>query len=122
MFKFQKTHPFERRKNESSRIRKKYPDKIPVIVENSPRSDVPLIDKSKYLLPADLTVGQFVYVIRKRIVLNQEKALYVFIQNKILPPTAAMMSTIYEQYKDDDGFLYISYACESTFGSELTLD
>ena len=122
MFKFQKTHPFERRKNESSRIRKKYPDKIPVIVENSPRSDVPLIDKSKYLVPADLTVGQFVYVIRKRIVLNQEKALYVFIQNKILPPTAAMMSTIYEQYKDDDGFLYISYACESTFGSELTLD
>jgi GABA(A) receptor-associated protein len=39
----------------------------------------PEIDKKKYLVPTDLTVGQFVYVIRKRIDLNAEKALYVFV-------------------------------------------
>ena len=41
---------------------------------------------SRYLVPADLTVGQFVYVIRKRIKLNAEKAIFIFVDN-VLPPT-----------------------------------
>lgn len=51
------------------------------------KSDIPTIDKKKYLVPADLTVGQFVYVIRKRIKLSPEKAIFIFV-NEILPPTA----------------------------------
>ncbi|PWA38249.1 autophagy-related protein 8C [Artemisia annua] len=71
---------------EVARIREKYPDIIPVIVEKAERSDIPDIDKKKYLVPADLTVGQFVYVVRKRIKLSAEKAIFIFIKN-ILPPT-----------------------------------
>lgn len=40
----------------------------------------------RYLVPADLTVGQFVYVVRKRIKLSAEKAIFVFVKNS-LPPT-----------------------------------
>lgn len=40
----------------------------------------------RYLVPADLTVGQFVYVVRKRIKLGAEKAIFVFVKNT-LPPT-----------------------------------
>lgn len=40
----------------------------------------------RYLVPADLTVGQFVYVVRKRIKLSAEKAIFIFVKN-ILPPT-----------------------------------
>ncbi len=39
-------------------------------------------------MPSDLTVGQFVYVIRKRIKLSPEKAIFVFVRN-VLPPTGA---------------------------------
>jgi GABA(A) receptor-associated protein len=60
------------------------------------------------LVPADLTVGQFVYVIRKRIKLSPEKAIFIFV-DEVLPPTAALMSSIYEEHKDEDGFLYITY-------------
>ncbi|CAH9141804.1 unnamed protein product [Cuscuta epithymum] len=112
---FQLDHPLERRQAESSRIREKYPDRIPVIVEKAERSDIPDIDKKKYLVPADLTVGQFVYVVRKRIKLGAEKAIFVFVKN-MLPPTAAMMSGIYEENKDEDGFLYMTYSGENTFG------
>ncbi|KAG7541945.1 Autophagy protein Atg8 ubiquitin-like [Arabidopsis thaliana x Arabidopsis arenosa] len=101
--------------SESSRIREKYPDRIPVIVEKAGQSDVPDIDKKKYLVPADLTVGQFVYVVRKRIKLGAEKAIFVFVKNT-LPPTAALMSAIYEEHKDEDGFLYMTYSGENTFG------
>jgi hypothetical protein len=43
----------------------------------------------RYLVPADLTVGQFVYVIRKRIKLSSEKAIFIFVKN-VLPPTGAL--------------------------------
>ena len=46
----------------------------------------------------DLTVGQFVYVIRKRIKLAPEKAIFIFVE-ETLPPTAALMSAIYEEHK-----------------------
>jgi GABA(A) receptor-associated protein len=71
--------------------------------------------KNRYLVPADLTVGQFVYVIRKRIRLSPEKAIFVFVRN-VLPPTAALMSSVYEDHKDEDGFLYVTYSGENTFG------
>jgi hypothetical protein len=36
----------------------------------------------------------------------------------LLPaPAAALMSSVYEDHKDEDGFLYITYSGENTFGS-----
>jgi len=86
-----------------------------VIVEKADKSDVPSIDKKKYLVPNDLTVGQFTYVIRKRIKVNPEKALFIFVRN-ILPPNAALISDVYGDHKDEDGFLYMTYSGENTFG------
>ncbi|DBA99549.1 hypothetical protein WJX82_004226 [Trebouxia sp. C0006] len=112
---FKEEHPLEKRQAEAQRIRDKYPDRIPVIVEKAERSEIPDIDKKKYLVPGDLTVGQFVYVIRKRIKVSPEKAIFMFVKN-VLPPTAALMSEVYDDHKDEDGFLYITYSGENTFG------
>ncbi|CAA7044614.1 unnamed protein product [Microthlaspi erraticum] len=117
---FKQEHDFEKRKAEALKIREKYPDRIPVIVEKAEQSDVPDIDKKKYLVPADLTVGQFVYVVRKRVHLSAEKAIFIFVDN-VLPPTGAMMSSIYDEKKDEDGFLYVTYSGENTFGSSMDL-
>ena len=70
----------------------------------------------QYLVPADLTVGQFQYVIRKRIKLEPSKALFIFV-NSSTPPTSSLMSTVYEESRDEDGFLYVQYSGESTFGA-----
>lgn len=115
-FKFKKAHPFKNRKNEAEKIKAKYPDRIPIIVEKTDKSQIPDIDKSKYLVPNDLTVGQFVYVIRKRIKLTPEQAIFVFVNNNI-PSTSALVSQLYKEHKDDDGFLYLLYSGESSFGS-----
>lgn len=114
---FKSKYEHSDRCQESSRIRKKYPNRLPVICEKSTtsRDDVPQIDKIKYLVPAELTVGQFMYVIRKRIRLPPEKAIFLFINNSI-PPTSKLMSSVYDTDKDEDGFLYCTYTGESTFG------
>ncbi|XP_004289170.1 PREDICTED: autophagy-related protein 8C-like [Fragaria vesca subsp. vesca] len=108
--------PLEKREAEAARIREQHPDRVPVIVEKAEKSDVPDIEKNKYLVPADITVGQLVFVIRKKIKLDADQAIFVFVKD-ILPPTAALMSSIYEENKDEDGFLYMTYSGESTFGT-----
>ncbi len=88
-----------------------------MIVEKAAKSDVPDIDKKKYLVPSDITVGKFVYEIRKHMKLSPEKAIFLFVGNGVLPPTAALMSQIYDRFKDEDGFLYIVYSGENSFGA-----
>ena len=39
----------------------------------------------------------------------------IFINN-IIPPQHELVSTIYDEHKDNDGFLYITYSGENTFG------
>lgn len=114
---FKDMHSFEKRKAESSRMRHKFPDKIPIIVEKDVHSkNVPNIDKNKYLVPDELIVGQFLHIIRKRIKLSAEKGLFIFINGSILPPTASLISNIYAEYVDDDGFLYLTYSGDNVFG------
>eukprot|EP00051_Salpingoeca_urceolata_P010795 m.132755 g.132755 ORF g.132755 m.132755 type:complete len:128 (+) comp16859_c0_seq1:1920-2303(+) len=121
---FKQLHDFTKRKAEAEKIRRKYDDRIPVIVERERRAAIADIDKKKYLVPGDLTVAQFTYVIRKRILLNPEQALWVFVEteengkkSQVLPPTSNTMAAVYHDYKDKDGFLYITYSGENVFGA-----
>jgi GABA(A) receptor-associated protein len=113
---FKKKHTLAKRQKRCRDVRFKFPTRIPVIVERAPSSDVPLLDKFQFLVPSDLTMGQFGYVIRRRLSLPPEKAVFLFCNNSIAP-TSAVMSAVYEKYKDkEDGLLYVIYAGENTFG------
>ena len=113
--KFKEEYTFDQRSAESSRVLAKYPDRIPIICERNKRSQMPQIDKHKYLVPLDITFGQFIYVIRKRLRLEAEKAIFLFVKG-IIPPCNATLNEYYHHYKDEDGFLYVTYALENTFG------
>ena len=116
--KFKSKYPFQARLEESTRIIGLYPNRIPIICEKSmniKNTDIPNIDKSKYLVEMDLTISQFLYVIRKRIKLSPEKAIFLFV-GEIIPPSSAFVSEIYSYYRDVDGFLYITYSGENVFG------
>ena len=115
---FKAQHSYDDRVEEARRIIMKYPDRLPVIVEKhtSGNTDsLPNLQKTKFLVPDHITYGQFVYIIRTRIHLQPEKALFLFVNNK-LPSASSGMRSIYEQNKDEDNFLYCFYSSESTFG------
>ena len=78
------------------------------------KSDIPDLDKKKYLVPP---TSPSVVCGVSAIKLSAEKAIFIFVNN-VLPPTAALMSSIYDEHKDEDGFLYIAYSGENTFGFE----
>jgi len=118
-WQFKEDNTFEERLAEGLKIRSKYPDRVPVIVERSSKSKVGELEKKKYLVPSDLTVGQFYYLIRKRINLRCEDALFFHVNN-FIPPTSATMGILHQEHHEEDWFLYIAYSEESVYGQSLS--
>lgn len=54
-----------------------------MIVEKVSGSQIVDIDKRKYLVPSDITVAQFMWIIRKRIQLPSEKAIFLFVDKTV---------------------------------------
>lgn len=117
---FKKKFTLEERKEECKKMLSKFPDRIPVIVERLPNSDLPQMDRKKFLVPNDIVLGQFIQIIRKRINLNAASSIFVFMgEHQKLATITAPMLTIFDENKDVDGFLYVFYTSENTFGSYL---
>lgn len=113
-FKQQKT--LDERKKEAENMRRKYPDRICVILEKNRRCQLPDIEKSKFLVPNDLSVGQMLHVVRKRLKINASQSIFLFTENNTLPMSSITMYALYNEHKNDDGFLYLTYNAEDTFG------
>ena len=117
IFNFQKNFSLEERKNESERIKRECPSRVPVIVEVAPNSkEMPPLKKNKYLFPYDMTINQFHFLIRRSIDLTSESALYL-ITNGISLSGSKTMGEVYNNLRDKtDNFLYVFCASEITMG------
>lgn len=115
---FQSKYTLDQRKQESQRILEKYPDKIPIICQkyDKDKSDYKL-PKNKFLAAQDMTMGQFAFIIRKNIKMKQSEALFMFVGNVLILNTLTLQE-VYQKNKNEDGFLYIHFSLENTFGSE----
>ena len=95
----------------------RHPGRIPVKISRDDKCpDLPMIDKHKYLVPVDLTVGQFIYVIRKRLKISSDQALFLLCENS-LPKVSECMSSLYSRHVRTEGdILEMTYTAESAFG------
>ncbi len=115
-YEFKAQHSFEKRKAQSSKIRQRYNDIIPVIVEKSGTAKVQNIQNSKFLVDKNMIVGKFLFTIRAQLKIDSSEAMFLFINNKVIPANADKMGDIYLEHMDNDGFLYITYSLEHVFG------
>ena len=142
-WQYKHEHSLEQRRFESERIRRRYPDRIPVIVQpslSSSSSSLPSpslfrsfssssttsschevtltrLENEKFLVPSELSFGQFAYNIRRRLRLRAEHALFFYIGSYGKQPIlSSAMEMLYNEHKDLDGFLYVCYADEKVFG------
>lgn len=86
-----------------------------VIVEKNAGADIQDLEKNKYLVPSDLVLSQFIAVVRKRVQISEEKSLTLYI-NKTIASNSSTMAELYEKHRDEDGFIYMTYGGENTFG------
>ncbi len=114
-YTFKMEHTFKKRKEESDRLISKNKGIIPLIIEKSDHCNLNNLEKNKFLIRDTVTIGQLLLIIRKNIELDSREALFFSVGHNI-PNTSNTLGEVYEHYKDDDGWLYISYAAENFFG------
>ena len=114
---FKKINSLEVRKKMSSDLLSAHPGRVPIIISPKFENIDLQLDRQKFLVPDDLTMGKFIYQVRQEIKnLNSNQSLFFLVDN-IIPPVHAPISLIYEKYKDPlDNFLYLEFTTENTFG------
>lgn len=97
-------------------LKTKFPGRIPIFVTKALNArDIPDIPKRKFLVPNNISIGQFIWIIRRQIQMPPEKSLFLFINNT-LPTTSSLISELYSIHKSSDGVLHMMYTSENTFG------
>jgi microtubule-associated protein 1 light chain len=107
---------FEDRARDSAAIRDQHTNKVPVIVERpSSEKSLPILDKTKFLVPDHVTVTELIRVLRRRLNLAPGQAFFL-LSDRGLPPGTQTLAELWESEHDEDGFLYVFYAAQEYFG------
>lgn len=113
MLPFRQRLSEDQRKCEFSRISDRVGCLVPIIMERG-KGDVPQIDREKFLVPVDLTMIQLSFVVRSRLKLRSSDAIFLVVNNTLC--TTSTAGEMYNANRDPDGFLYVTYTLENTFG------
>lgn len=97
----------------------------PVFLEPVQGCKLPPLKKQRFIIPESHTMGQVIYTIRKQLELPASDGIFVFVvkyvddhdkEHTLSVPSSMLLSEVYDQHKDIDGFLYLKYTRESVFG------
>lgn len=118
-FRFEDEVPFEKREEEAQRIVARYPTRIPIVCEWLPKSKraMPPLEKKKFLVPKQMNLGQFRGVINRQLNMQDSTVtLYFTMKDFTSPISSTTVEDLYHRKKSSDGFLYLHFSEETTFG------
>lgn len=101
----------------SEKLRKQYPDHIPAIVKRSSKENyLDKMSNEQFLIPNYMTVGAFVNFLTNRLRIHSIYSIWIYSDGNVLSNRTQRISEIYDQYVSMDGFLYLTYRSEESFG------
>ena len=110
---FKKSFKKEERLKKSLKLLEENSNQIPVIFEKEPLCKLEGLIKTKYLINKNYTLADFISAIKKKLKMDETDALFLIAKYKKTQKAligSITFKEIYDKYKDDDGFLYITYS------------
>ncbi|XP_043506439.1 protein lgg-2-like isoform X1 [Frieseomelitta varia] len=115
--KFKERYSLAERIHDVDMIRRRYPNRIPVIIEKfHGEKHLPLLSRIKFLVPDFLTVAELVKIIRRRLQLHPSQAFFFLVNERNIASGSMTLGQLYQREKDVDGFLYMVFASQDVFG------
>ena len=111
------SNPLEVLSEDVKRLRKKFPDRVPCIIEKDLKSknNLPELPNKKHLCRSESTVASLLMTLRKWLHVSNDKGVFLYVNN-VLPVLTDNIGEVYKEHMHESGLLLFTYTCESTFG------
>lgn len=108
-------------KRELDVLRSKFPNHVPIVVSSKDKDLLQCMTKKKLLVGSDVTMGQLLYILRKKLnKVRSTESVFLFINDKLVPGSM-LLQEIYQMERDETtGMLHVSLCKENTFGARLS--
>jgi microtubule-associated protein 1 light chain len=97
----------------------KHPNRVPIIISSTSFKEH---GQHRFIVPNNITVSEFMKILRNKVSLKQEEAIFIFVKDKslnndaVIVPSSSSIESIYNQYKDNNMVLNLIYEKEAVFG------
>ncbi|CAI8010824.1 Gamma-aminobutyric acid receptor-associated protein [Geodia barretti] len=81
-------------------------------VKNSNLSE---LAKCKFLFPATATVGDLCHYINSKLHRTEEAPMYIYANSELVVSKGSVIAEVYQEYREDDFFLYLGYYEENVY-------
>ena len=102
-------------KQHSERIINKYLNRYPILLWTLGSNII--IKKRKFIVPGNITIGQFLYVLRKQLIdFNPSDGLFLIVEGaNIMLPSNQIVEKVWKEH-NVNGFIRLALTKENTFG------
>lgn len=114
---YQNKFTYIERVQKSNKLLQEFPNNVPVIIERYPRETLlPRIQNRQFLVPKEVTVAYLINILKSRLGRYSRHSIWLYAGNTVLQCRFSTIAEIYNKYRSLDGFLYLQYSGEETFG------
>lgn len=67
-------------------------------------------------MPKSFTIGEVLATIRNKLHITPQQGIVLLADGKYILKNGSILAEVYEQHRDEDGFLYLIYTDENIYG------
>lgn len=109
-FKYMEKYSLEEREKLYARMTKQYPGYVFVILEKLPSANLPVLERNKFAIWDQYSVGHFHHSVRQEMQLRPDVPMFFFCPDRIpIGSDSTRMCELHKRLAAEDGHIYMIY-------------